>query len=134
VRAFLADGSELGILKAQGAWGEIRHDLKLRREIMKLRAKKRLAFTVTQEFINRFVEEKPKKAKPSRRAASDLERTMRALANAPTANTPPGPPKSGPVAPAAAPPATTDSALPAQTPQKIEPQKLTIPSGFTTVI
>jgi hypothetical protein len=122
VRAFLADGSELGILKAQGAWGEIRHDLKLRREIMKLRAKKRLAFTVTQEFINRFVEEKRKKAKHSRRAASDLERTMRALANAPTTNTPPGPPKSGPVAPAAAPPATTDSALPAQTPQKIEPQ------------
>jgi hypothetical protein len=88
---------------------------------MKLRAKKRLAFTVTQEFINRFVEEKRKKAKHSRRAASDLERTMRALANAPTTNTPPGPPKSGPVAPAA-PPATTDSALPAQTPQKIEPQ------------
>ena len=134
VRAFLADGSELGILKAQGAWGEISHDLKLRREIMKLRAKKRLAFTVTQEFIDRFVEEKRKKAKHSRRAASDLERTMRALANAPTANTPPGPPKSGPVAPAAAPQATTDSALPAQTPQKIEPQKLTIPSGFTTVI
>src|SRR5471032_189226 len=134
VRAFLSDGSELGILKAQGAWGEIRHDLKLRREIMKLRAKKRLAFTVTQEFIDRFVEEKRKKAKHSRRAASDLERTMRTLANAPTTNTPPGPPKSGPVAPAAAPPATTDSALPAQTPQKIEPLKLTIPSGFTTVI
>lgn len=37
VRAFLADGSELGILKAQGAWGEISHDLKLHREIMKLR-------------------------------------------------------------------------------------------------
>lgn len=134
VRAFLADGSELGILKAQGAWGEIRHDLKLRREIMKLRAKKRLAFTVTQEFIDRFVEEKQKKAKHSRRAASDLERTMRALANAPTANTPPDLPKSRPLSPAAAPLATTDSVPAAQTPQNIEPQKLTIPSGFTTVI
>jgi transposase InsO family protein len=134
VRAFLADGSELGILKAQGAWGEIRHDLKLRREIIKLRAKKRLAFTVTQEFIDRFVEEKRKKAKHSRRAASDLERTVRVLANAPTTNTPPEPPKSAPLSPAAAPPAATDSTRPVQTPQKIEPQKLTIPSGFTTVI
>ena len=34
VRAFLADGTELGVLKAQGAWGEICHDLKLRREII----------------------------------------------------------------------------------------------------
>jgi len=80
VRAFLSDGSELGILKAQGAWGEIRHDLKLRREIMKLRAKKRLAFTVTQEFINRFVEEKRKKAKHSHTTFS--LRKPKALASA----------------------------------------------------
>lgn len=133
VRAFLADGSELGILKAQGAWGEISHDLKLRREIMKLRGKKRLAFTVTQEFIDRFIEEKRKTAKHSRRAASDLARTMRTLANAPTSNTPPGPPKAGPIA-AATPPAATDPAAPEQAPQKIAPQQLTIPPGFTTVI
>jgi transposase InsO family protein len=132
VRAFLADGSELGILKAQGAWGEISHDLKLRREIMKLRAKKRMAFTVTQEFIDRFVEEKKKKAKHSRRAASDLERTMRALANAPTASTPSGPPKAEQLVPTSAPLAVTDS--PALAPQKVEPQKLTIGYGYTTVI
>jgi transposase InsO family protein len=71
VRAFLADGAELGILKAQGAWGEISHDLKLRREIMKLRAKKRLAFTITQEFIDRFVEEKKMKAKHSQRPGTN---------------------------------------------------------------
>ena len=125
VRAFLADGSELGILKAQGAWGEIRHDLKLRREIMKLRARKRLAFTVTQAFIERFVEDKRKKAKHSRRAASDLERTMRALADAPTANTPPGPlPATS--APTAGP---TNEPVPA-----VEPQKLSIGYGYTTVI
>ena len=40
VRAFLADRAELGVLKAQGAWGEISHDLQLRREIMKLRGNK----------------------------------------------------------------------------------------------
>jgi transposase InsO family protein len=129
VRAFLADGSELGILNAQGAWGQISHDLKLRREIMKLRSKKRLAFTVTQEFIDRFVEEKKKKAKHSRRAASDLERTMRALANAPTASTPAAPAKVEQVAAN-----STDPAVPSTAPQKIEPQKLTIGYGYTTVI
>jgi hypothetical protein len=128
VRAFLADGSELGILKAQGAWGEIRHDLKLRREIMKLRARKRLAFTVTQDFIDRFVEDKRKKAKHSRRAASDLERTMRALADAPTASTPSAP---LPTAPATSAPAAAPTNEPARL---IEPQKLSIGYGYTTVI
>lgn len=137
VRAFLADGSELGILKAQGAWGEISHDLKLRREIMKLRAKKRLAFTVTQEFIDRFVEDKKQKAKHSRRAASDLERTMRALASAPTASTSPGPAKVEQAVQTSAPATAADPAAPAApapTPQKIEPHKLTIGYGYTTVI
>jgi len=134
VRAFLADGSELGILKAQGAWGEISHDLKLRREIVKLRAKKRLAFTVTQEFMDRFVEEKKKKAKHSRRAASDLERTMRALASAPTTSTSPGPAKVEQVVQTSAPATAADAAALASTPQKIEPQKLTIGYGYTTVI
>ena len=40
VRAFAADGSEIGVLKAQGAWGEIAHDLKLRQEILRLRGRK----------------------------------------------------------------------------------------------
>lgn len=118
VRAFLADGSELGTSRHKVPWGEISHDLKLRREIMKLRGKKRLAFTVTQEFIDRFVEEKRKTAKHSRRAASDLARMMRTLANAPTSNTPPGPPEVGPAAPVAAPPSATDPAPGAQAPQK----------------
>jgi putative transposase len=131
VRAFLSDGSELGILKAQGAWGEISHDLKLRREIMKLRAKKRLAFTITQEFIDRFVEENGGR----RSTAGALPATWKEqCARWPTVNTPPAPLRSVPMTPTAAPLAATDSALPAQTPQKIEPQKLTIPSGFTTVI
>ncbi len=135
VRAFLADGSELGILKAQGAWGEISHDLKLRREIMKLRGKRRMAFTIDQEFIERFVATKKEKAKKSRRAASDLAKTLRVLASAPTANTPPGPPKSAESEPKKYEPVEQDVAVEAPTTrQKIEPQKLTIASGFTTVI
>ena len=42
VRAFAADGAEIGTLKAQGAWGEIAHDLKLRQEVLRLRGRKRL--------------------------------------------------------------------------------------------
>ena len=133
VRAFLADGSELGILKAQGAWGEISHDLKLRQEIMKLRGKKRLSFTITQGFIDRFVEDKKARAKHSRRSASDLGRTLRVLADAPTTRSPTGPSQ----------PATenkftsVDQAVTPSTAQvrsKIEPQKLTIGSGYTTSI
>lgn len=137
VRAFLADGSELGILKAQGAWGEISHDLKLRREIMKLRGKRRMAFVIDQEFIEHFVAAKKEKAKKSRRAASDLEKTLRVLASAPTVNTPPGPArevesdgkKFEPTEQGVAMTAIADRPQ-----QKVEPQILTIVSGFTTAI
>lgn len=126
VRAFLADGTELGILKAQGAWGEVSHDLKLRREIMKLRGRRRLTEAISREFIDRFVAQKMAKAKKSRRAASDLARTLRVLANAPTARTPPGPlVPSAPIATAAVSAPSTPTARP-----KIEPQKLSIGTGF----
>lgn len=87
VRAFLPNGAELGVLKAQGAWGEIAHDVKLRREILKMRASRRLNFTVNQDFIERFIEEKRAKAKTSRRAATELARAVRILANAPIGTT-----------------------------------------------
>ena len=134
VRAFFADGTELGVLKAQGAWGEICHDLKLRKEIMKLRGNKRLAFTISQEFIDRFIEAKKTKAKKSRRAASDLERTLRVLANAPMSNTPPGPPKSLDDKSAAGDVAFDQSiADPTQAERPtIEPQKLTIGFGYAS--
>jgi len=132
VRAFLADGTELGVLKAQGAWGEICHDLKLRREIMKLRDNKRIAFTVSQEFIDRFIESKKAKARKSRRAASDLERTLRVLANAPTSNTPPGPSKS-PDGKSTGGKVADDQSVAKQAEQpKIEPQKLTIGFGYAS--
>jgi putative transposase len=133
VRAFLADGTELGILKAQGAWGEVGHDLKLRREIMKIRGKKRLTFAISQEFIHQFVEEKKAKAKKSRRAASDLARTLKVLANAPTANTPPGPPVHTNNAASANAFGQDTSISPTTTltnNPKIEPEKLIIGTGY----
>ena len=126
MRAFLADGTELGILKAQGAWGEVSHDLKLRREIMKLRGRRRLTEAISHEFIDRFMAQKKAKAKKSRRAASDVARTLRVLANTPTVRTPPGPlMPSAPIAAGAVSAPSTPTARP-----KIEPQKLSIGTGF----
>ena len=135
VRAFLADGTELGILKAQGAWGEVCHDLKLRREIMKLRGRKRLTYAISQDFITRFVEAKKAKAKKSRRAASDLAQTLKVLANAPTANTPPGPPRpAGEHSNAASEPAAPSAPPAVSRKPKVQPQKLIIKSGYASGI
>ena len=83
MRAFAADGAEIGLLKAQGAWGEILHDLKLRQEVLKLRGRKRLGGAISQEFLERYVASKLTRAKRSRRAASDAARTIRALSAEP---------------------------------------------------
>ncbi|MGZ9709210.1 transposase [Glaciimonas sp. GNP009] len=137
VRAFLADGSELGILKAQGAWGEVSHDITLRREIMKKRGNKRLKVTIDHVFIDDFIADKKIKAKRSRRAASDLERTMRILAKAPTSATPPGPPcehGSAPIKTEAlcnlGEATTTTPTIPTDINKKIVPIPLTIGSGY----
>src|SRR5206468_5201505 len=58
VRAFAADGAEIGVLKAQGAWGEIAHDLKLRREIIRQRGRKRLTAALSGNFVQGYVERK----------------------------------------------------------------------------
>ena len=80
VRAFAANGAEIGVLKAQGAWGEILHDLKLRQEVLRLRGRKRLGGANLHEYLETYVRHKLRKAKRSRRAASDAARTLRTLA------------------------------------------------------
>jgi transposase InsO family protein len=120
VRAFAADGADLGLMKAQGAWGEIAHDLKLRQEILRLRGRKRLASALTQEFLRDFIEQKLNKAKRSRRAASDLAAAVKTLAGAPT---------SASAQPSQAAPAASDINAPAAA-SKVEPQRLRIRSGF----
>ena len=84
VRAFAADGAEIGVLKAQGAWGEILHDLKLRQEVLRLRGRKRLGGANSQELSGDLRQRQAAKAKGSRRAASDAARTLRTLAAQPT--------------------------------------------------
>lgn len=119
MRAFAADGAEIGVLKAQGAWGEIVHDLKLRQEILRQRGKKRLASALTQEFLSSYIDQKFAKAKKSRRGASDLTQTLRTLASAPASM--------DSAAPAAPAPTTGPHPTP---PKRIEPQRLSIGTGY----
>jgi hypothetical protein len=134
VRAFLPNGAELGVLKAQGAWGEIAHDVKLRREILKMRARRRLNFIVNQEFIERFIEEKRAKAKTSRRAATELARTVRILANAPIGTTTAGELPSARLAAAETDPAQAPMEDKREGKGTLQPEVLSIGFGYSSSI
>jgi hypothetical protein len=123
VRAFAPNGAEIGLLKAQGAWGEIAHDLKLRQEIVRLRGSKRLASNLNQEFLAQFIEKKIAKTKRTRGAASDLTRTMRTLAAAPVASM-----TDPPTAKLQLQPDTPE--IKATTPKRVKPQQLSIGTGY----
>ena len=120
VRAFTPDGAEIGVLKAQGAWGEIAHDLKLRQEIIRQRGRKRLSGAMSRDFLHLFVKRKLADAKRSRRAASELAHVLHALAAAPTSLS--AAPGTHPE-PIAAYPA-------AQATTRVEPERLRIGSGY----
>jgi putative transposase len=120
VRAFVEDGAEIGVLKAQGAWGEIVHDLKLRQEVVRLRGRKHLASAMNHEGLTQFIEDKLAKAKRSRRGASELTQTLRALAAAPTSVSPLAP---------AGPPAKSPLSNPPSPTARVKPRRLSIPSG-----
>ena len=51
---------------------------------MRLRGRKRLASALSQEFLQQFIAGKLQKASRGRRQASDMTRTLRVLAAAPT--------------------------------------------------
>jgi|JI6StandDraft_1071083.scaffolds.fasta_scaffold20434_3 putative transposase len=127
VRAFAADGAEIGVLKAQGAWGEVAHDLKLRQEILRMRGRKRLDSAISQEFLYEFVQSKLVKAKRTRRAGSELTQTLRTLASPPTQVSMPTPPQ----APEPEAPLIT---APRAKPQRVEPEHLKVGNGFVGAI
>ncbi|AGW90005.1 hypothetical protein N234_08180 [Ralstonia pickettii DTP0602] len=88
VRAFQPDGVELGLLEAQGGWGVIRHNLKLRQQINQEKEdKKRSRGRVEADPIADYVDGKLAQAKKTRKAASDLAEAKRILSSAPTART-----------------------------------------------
>ena len=91
VRAFLLDGTELGVLDAQGAWHVVPHNLTLRQEIRKAQSRKRLRASLDASGIEKYIRAKLEQAGKTRRAASDLAQAARILAAAPIVRTPPGP-------------------------------------------
>ena len=123
VRAFAADGGEIGVLKAQGAWGEIVHDLKLRQEILRQRGRRRSDGELAHDFVQRYVDGKLAQAMGSRRAASEAARTLRTLAAAPTS-------VSAATSAAAAAPECEAAGPPIGPPVHVEPQRLSIGSGY----
>lgn len=135
VRAFLADGTELGVLEAQGAWRVVPHNLKLRQEICKQTGKRRRRTDVEINPIETYLQEKLAQAKKTRKAATELAHATRVLASAPTVRTPIGPARPAETATAAAPGAApmTDAQaatvveLTPHTP--VRPRKLKIGTG-----
>jgi hypothetical protein len=129
IRAFEPDTAELGTLTVQSTWCVVIHNLKLRREILRLRKSKRLRGSTEQSVIEDFVQTKLAEAKKSRKAATDLARAVRLLASAPTVRTPPGPPKELSASPG---PSPAEIGNPADAPpssQPVRPDKLRIGTG-----
>ncbi len=122
VRAFTEDGAELGTLRAQGIWGAVPHDLKLRQEIIRRRARGDKTDTLSAEFLEHFVANKLKRAPTKRRTASQLAQTLRTLDQGPTTPFP-----LVEAAPQAV-PEIVDRVHPRRA--EIEPEQLTIGTGY----
>ena len=84
VRVFTDDGADLGTLTAQGSWGSVAHDLKLRQEVIRLRGRKQLTEALSEGFLNQFLASKQGQARKKRRAASDLAQTLRTMDQGPS--------------------------------------------------
>lgn len=132
VRAFLADGTELGVLEAQGAWRVVPHNLKLRQEICREAGRRRHQRAMLANPIESYVQAKVAQAKKTRKAATELAHVTRLLATAPVARTPAGParPAKEPTVAVPTTPATEESpATGGDTTQPTRPRKLSIGTG-----
>jgi transposase InsO family protein len=137
VHAVARDGTDLGLLKAQGAWGEVAHDLALRQEILRQRGRRHADRAMNGNYLETFVAAKIKAARGSRRAASSLAKTLRSLSGAPTAMSvvaqpstpidPPSPPPTHSVHPQ---PILSISRVAPLPTGRIDPQSLSIGTGF----
>jgi putative transposase len=133
IRAFLADGSELGVLDAQGAWRVMPHTLTLRRKILKEKANRGSLASTSANPIEDYLNVKLAQAKKKRKVASDLSQAVRILSAAPTVRTPVGPSKAA--LPAAKrdteskPNGVSDQGPPPGLSMPVRPRKLTIGTG-----
>ncbi|HAF0292536.1 TPA: hypothetical protein G9C53_004936 [Salmonella enterica subsp. enterica serovar Typhimurium var. 5-] len=79
VRAYLPNGSEIGLLKAQGKWGIRKHSLRIRKAINKLIYRKELYFLAEDDPIqiyHDYLAEKGKKNKHDRMKLANLQKVI----------------------------------------------------------
>lgn len=74
IRAFLPDGSELGLLQANGKWGLVPHSLKTRKEINRLRDRKLIHFCNEENPMEVYRDYLVNKAKSTKSSCNKLER------------------------------------------------------------
>ena len=74
VRAYFENGDELGVLIAARPWCFTAHSLRIRREILRLRALGKLRYREGDDAVEAWANYKRKQAPRSRRAARDLAR------------------------------------------------------------
>ena len=91
---------------------------------MRLRGRKAHDGALTHDLLQQYIDQKLAQAKHSRRAASDAARTIRTLAAAPVSTAEPVRPASETTAMA------IDPQAEAPRPPRIEPQHLSIGSGY----
>lgn len=72
LRASLADGTELGELKAGGLWASTPHSLEVRRRIFKAKRLRQLQFGQWDDPVQVYLEYRRRKGRGSRKAASEI--------------------------------------------------------------
>lgn len=81
--AYLPDGSELGILVANGKWGVTPHTLKMRKVITALKKKKIIDYLDNDDPVMVYMEYLQQKAPDSKKAAKDFAEAHKAGVTAP---------------------------------------------------
>lgn len=76
VKAYFEDGSELGILRAARPWCFTPHSLRVRQEIFRLLAEKKLKIHDGEDPIQVWAQYKWKQVKTSKKAANDLAKAQ----------------------------------------------------------
>jgi len=66
IKAFLPDGSELGLLTAAGKWGVVEHSIQIRKAINKLRNRKLLNLSLLDDPVEKYYSYLQKEAKNKR--------------------------------------------------------------------
>jgi putative transposase len=72
LRAYLADGTELGELKAGGLWAMTPHSLDMRKRIFKVKRLRQLRFGDSDDPVQAYLNYKRGQSKRSRKVASEI--------------------------------------------------------------